>query len=675
MTICRKILGSGLLGMAFVAVPASAAELSLQIADIVAPAFAARGVALTLPVDGSAELRVASLRVQQREFRKVRIRCAGFSLSGADVSCRQAGVDGLPGALLDFSYGFDTRQFRLALMGAGGESWQVAGQLGEAGWQVSARLEHAQAKRLAAWLPADMPLPNQGRLDGTLSASGSAAGMDAVHADLRLEDAGFSDASGLHAAEKLRGTVRLDALRKSAVWHWKTAIAWQSGEVFWQPLYLAGTGSRSLNASGSLRAGYLDIERAVVVSPQIGKVRFAARWDGGGLAEAEVQGDDLGLERLFADYVRPFFDKGALASSSLSGRADLDWRYRDGATRSLRLVLRDAGIADSRNRFALRGVNTALDWRPDASGSADIAFAGGALLGAPLGSGQVTLRMRGLEFGVAQAVLPVMDGKLELRDFKLRRAAAPAGGPCDDCPPDDAWHWQFSAALSRISMERFSEAAGWPRMGGTLAGRIPRVSYDGEKIRADGALLFEVFDGTVVASRLELANPFGRAPRLSGNLNMRDLDLDLLTRTFSFGNMQGRIDVDVNGLELQDWQPARFDARIASSAGNYPKKISQKAVQNISALGGAGAAAAIQRSYLRFFENFGYDRIGWRCVLRNGVCTMGGVEDANSGPYAIVKGGGIPAITVMGYNRAVSWGELVTRLKRVTQGNVQAVVK
>ena len=29
----------------------------------------------------------------------------------------------------------------------------------------------------------------------------------------------------------------------------------------------------------------------------------------------------------------------------------------------------------------------------------------------------------------------------------------------------------------------------------------------------------------------------------------------------------------------------------------------------------------------------------------------------------------------MGYNRAVSWNELVSRLKRVTQGNMQAVVK
>ena len=324
--------------------------------------------------------------------------------------------------------------------------------------------------------------------------------------------------------------------------------------------------------------------------------------------------------------------------------------------------MRDAGIADADQRFALLGVNGEIDWQADVPRTANIAFAGGALLGAPLGAGQWAVQMRGMEFSVAHGVLPVLDGEFDLRDFRLYRK-------------DAAWHWQFAASLSQISMEQFSQAAGWPKMLGTLAGVIPMVSYDGDAINVDGVLLFNIFDGTVAATQLKLADPFGRAPRLSGNLNMRELDLDLMTRTFSFGNMQGRIDVDVNNLELQNWQPARFDARLSSSAGNYPKKISQTAVQNISALGGAGAVAAIQRSYLRFFENFGYDRIGWSCKLRNGVCAMGGVDDGDDGAYTIVEGGGIPAITVVGYNRDVSWGELITRLKRVTQGNMQAVVK
>ena len=324
--------------------------------------------------------------------------------------------------------------------------------------------------------------------------------------------------------------------------------------------------------------------------------------------------------------------------------------------------LHEVSIADAAQRFALRGVNSELDWRADEARTAQITFAGGKLLGAALGAGQWTVNMNGLDFAVPQAELAILDGKLALRDLHVYRQK-------------EAWLWQFSGALSPISMEQLSTAAGWPTMLGKLAGRIPKVSYDGNAINVEGALLFDVFDGSVVATQMKFANAFGLAPRLSGNLSMRNLDLDLLTRTFSFGNMQGRIDVDVNNLQLQDWQPVRFDARLFSSEGNYPRKISQKAVQNISALGGAGAAAAIQRSFLGFFENFGYDRIGWSCILRNGVCTMGGIGEANNGTYTLIKGGGIPAINVMGYNRNVSWRELVTRLKRVTQKNAKPVVR
>ncbi len=618
-----------------------AAEFSLSVADIAAPDFTARGIALTLPENGSADLRIAELKVQQRSLRNVSLHCANFALSTASMSCHGGSLAQLPGMALEFDYRFDTGN-----------------------WQASAALHNVPGKQLAAFLPAAMPQPTQGKLDGTLRIGGSASGMDAFNADLQLAEVGFSDASGLHAAEKLRGTIRFTAARKAALWTWQGDVAWQSGDLFWQPLYLSGSVSRSLSAAGSFDGAFLRVEQAAIEQAEAGRVQLAALWDmkRGALAECTVRGANLALEKLFADYIRPFLGEGALAESSLYGHADAEWQYRDGATQSLHLVLRDAGIADAQRRFALLGVNSDIDWQADAPRTASIAFAGGALLGVPLGSGQWQVEMRGLEFGVAQGVLPVFDGHLELRDFRLLRK-------------DAGWRWQFAAALGNISMEQFSQAAGWPKMLGTLAGSIPLVSYDGDEINVDGTLLFNVFDGTVAATQLKLADPFGRAPHLSGNLSMRELDLDLLTRTFSFGSMQGRIDADVNNLELQGWQPARFDARLSSSAGNYPRKISQKAVQNISALGGAGAAAAIQRSYLRFFENFGYDRIGWSCVLRNGVCAMGGVGNGKGGAYAIVKGGGIPAITVMGYNRSVSWDELITRLKRVTQGNMQAVVK
>lgn len=626
-----------LAGLLLASLSANAAEISLNIADIAAPDFYARGIALTLPEDGSADLRIAELRMQRRSLRNVRLHCTHFELSSANVSCRSGSLDKIPGMALEFGYRF-----------------------GEGAWQFSAQLRDAPGKSLAAFLPPELPQLTQGKFHGAVSAGGGKSGVNFLKADLRLADIGFSDAEGLHAAEKLRGTIRFDAARKGRSLDWRGDIVWESGEMFWQPLYLAGD-SHTLSASGSYDGTRLRVGQAVADLPKIGRMQFSASWDGG-LRDASVRGDNLALEKLFADYVRPFFDKGVLSESSLSGYADVDWRYRNGATQALRLSLRDAGVKDAGQRYALHGVNAVIDWQADAPRVADIAFAGGALFGVQLGGANWQVNMRGMEFGMAQASLPVLDGSLALHDFRLRRE----GGE---------WRWQFAASLDGVSMEQFSRAAGWPKMFGTLAGSIPMVSYDGGAIRADGVLLFNVFDGTVAVSRLSLADPFGRAPRLSGDISMRELDLDMLTRTFSFGNMQGRIDVDVHDLELQNWKPARFDARIASSPGSYPRKISQKAVQNISSLGGAGAAAAIQRSYLSFFENFGYERIGWSCALRNGVCAMGGLDAADSGAYTLVKGGGIPAITVMGYNRSVSWDELLARLKRVTQGNVPAVVK
>ena len=70
-----------------------------------------------------------------------------------------------------------------------------------------------------------------------------------------------------------------------------------------------------------------------------------------------------------------------------------------------------------------------------------------------------------------------------------------------------------------------------------------------------------------------------------------------------------------------------------------------------------------------FFEEFRYSKIGWRCELRFNICYMGGIESESEPRYTLVKGGGIPAITVIGYNRAVGWQELINRLQRVTSEN------
>ncbi|MFZ1766535.1 MAG: hypothetical protein WAT68_07775 [Candidatus Nitrotoga sp.] len=644
----------------FLSAPLYAVQITLNVADVAAPSFAARGIKVILAQEGSAEFSIDELHMAEKIWRKVHVHCTEFLLSSARVTCHKGKLDAIPDLPFTFSYEFASQRLELRLTAEANELWQVNADFRAQPWRATVLLRNAQGKRLASLLPPNGPLPTQGALNGTLVVHGDKAGVSQINADLRLTDLAAADTSGLHAAEKLQGTLHVDAARTGQTWNWRGALDWQGGELFWQPLYLRG--GHTLRASGQWDNTQLKVTQAVVNLPGVGKVEMQALWDvkKSNLLEGRLVGENLSLANGFADYAKPFLEKSALSATELKGFVDVDWHYRDGATQALLIKLRDVAVVDGEKRFALHGINADIPWHAQVQSMAHVAFADGELMGLPLGATQWQIQMRGNNFILPTAILPILDGKLEVNDFYLHNI-------------NDTWQWNFSSTLTSISMQKLSTALHWPEMHGSLSGSIPKVSYQDKLLKVDGTLLFRVFDGTVLANHLELFDPFGRAPRLSGNLDMRELDLDLLTRTFSFGNIQGRIDLGVNNLELVNWLPVRFDAKLASSPGKYRKKISQKAVENISSLGGAGGVAALQRSFLRIFENFGYERIGLSCALHNDICTMAGAED-NGNAYTIVKGGGIPAITVMGYNRKVDWSELITRLKRVLQDN-KAVIK
>ena len=350
---------------------AGAAQLSLSAADIVAPDFDARGIALILPEDGSADLRIAELHVQKLNLRNVHIRCARFALSTASVSCHGGSLAQPAGVTLEFDYRFDTGN-----------------------WHVLAKLRNAPGKQFAALLPETMPLPTQGELNGTLRISGGATGVAAVAADCAPDRCGiqrrerpacsgkiarnhqvFSDAQGRHLglARRYCVAIRRDIL--AAV-----VSAWGAVAIPGEPAALAAAmqpadcgsncqvalpapagstvpcrGGYQLSASGSFDGASLKIEQAIVDLPEAGRVQLAALWDmkQGAFAECTAHAENLALGKLFTDYAKPFLDKGALAESSLYGHADMDWHYRDGATQSLRwpCAMRASPTRTSVSRF------------------------------------------------------------------------------------------------------------------------------------------------------------------------------------------------------------------------------------------------------------------------------------------------------------------------------------
>ncbi len=177
-----------------------------------------------------------------------------------------------------------------------------------------------------------------------------------------------------------------------------------------------------------------------------------------------------------------------------------------------------------------------------------------------------------------------------------------------------------------------------------------------------------LFDGELRIENLQLERPFGVLPTLAADVRARELDLTLLTGTFEFGAIEGRLDADVLGLRLLNWEPVAFDSFLRTSlTAEGRRRVSQRAVNNLSSLGGAPGMAVLSQTALRFFETFRYEQIGLRCVLRNNICQMDGLEPADTG-YYIVKGSGLPRLNVIGFQRRVDWPVLLARLAQATSG-------
>nr|MBW4051334.1 hypothetical protein [Pseudomonadota bacterium] len=249
--------------------------------------------------------------------------------------------------------------------------------------------------------------------------------------------------------------------------------------------------------------------------------------------------------------------------------------------------------------------------------------------------------------------LPVVDGAVIVHTLVGRDLGTPQAKV------------DFDADVTPISMPRLSKAFGWPVMSGTVSGHIPLVRYRNHELTFDGDLVAKVFDGTITGSHIVLQNPLGPFPSLSADVRARGLDLDLVTHTFAFGFMTGRVDADVSGLQLFDWSPVAFDARLYTMPGDRsPHRISQNAVTRIAGLGGSSGAvtAALESGVLRFFHTFHYGRIGIGCRLQNEVCAMSGAGPVPDGGYYLVKGSGIPRLDIIGNVTRVNWPQLIGQI-------------
>ncbi len=485
---------------------------------------------------------------------------------------------------------------------------------------------------------------------------------DDFSANIDFKEASFSDASGLHAGEKLTGSLRMMAKKQQDIWYWGGLFSWAQGELFWQPFYFGKAGN-DLAISGTFKPPNLQVTNASLQVNGVGTMSASAQINSQSKAveDVKVVAKDVDFAGLYKLVLQPMVEKSAFGNLQVSGKADWQFEVKDLQPMSFELNLRDANIEDVHGKFAFNNINAHIPWDYNVPQTMTFGYSDGYLLNVPLGNTRLQAEINRYSLTAPTLRLPILDGALKFEDV----SAAYLG---------QKWYWHLQMQLEPITMNQFSQALGWPEMQGKVDGQVPMITYANGQLNMDGAMNFNAFKGSVGMSGLRIENPLGTAPKLYANLHMRNIDLGDLTRTFNFGAIEGKLEGEVTDLRLENWKPVYMNAKIQTMDGNHVKKVSQRAVENITALGGEGTAAALQRTFLRFFKEFNYEKIGLSCELRQDICKMGGVESTPSG-FIIVKGKGIPSVNVNGYTEYVSWADLLARMKRITDSNAKMIVK
>ena len=275
--------------------------------------------------------------------------------------------------------------------------------------------------------------------------------------------------------------------------------------------------------------------------------------------------------------------------------------------------------------------------------------------------------------------IPIFDGALHINSLEVSQIFPQTNPQANSQISQQAAHNKsegftltVDGMIKPVSMSLLSSYFDWPLLDGTLSAVIPSTTYNEKHLTIGGALMLHLFDGVIIIKDLQIDEPLKDYAQLFANIDLNNLNLKSLTKTYNFGEIEGRVEGKLTGLELSAWEPVAFDAYIRTPKNDKSShRISQRAIDNLSSLG--GASGLLSRSFLSFFETFRYDKIGLSCKLKNNICHMSGIE-AKGNSYYIVKGGGIPRIDVMGFQRQVNWQVLTSRLKAIQLAN-EAVIE
>jgi len=363
---------------------------------------------------------------------------------------------------------------------------------------------------------------------------------------------------------------------------------------------------------------------------------------------------DVDLARAWPRWVNGFAAAAGFADLRARGRLQASGLLSDAGGLELDLDFDDFELVDPRQRFAIGRTTGRLERRAGET-RLSLDLSEFELYGLPFGAARVAAAESDGRWRMMRALrIPLLDGAVVIDRFQFQSEDDQAGITLD-------------AGIEPLSLERLTEALDWPRFGGQLAGDFPGIELSGDRLDVTGAIQVNAFSGRIRLDELSVERPFGTLPAVAAQVEIERLDLLELTGAFNFGRMEGQVSGWMKDLRLLDWQPVAMDTRLFTHEDVSSRRISQRAVDNLSNLGGGFGGALIGNTVLRMFDDFPYRRAGLACRLSNNICYVDGVAPHESGGFYIVEGRGLPRLDIIGHRRLVDWPQLLSQLVAATR--------
>ncbi|MEQ1529582.1 MAG: C4-dicarboxylate ABC transporter [Methylococcales bacterium] len=624
-------------------------------------------------------LTIDSLRLPKPfdDVRLLNIRCSDFSWQNQELICKQGRAElhskrwQSPAANFSFHIKENDNVLTLTDVRVAGGRINLQATEQSAGWQLQVHAKGLQLSLLGQLIGADLVELKSGRGQLKLEASGSGPLVDTVTMTAALGEATGQSKDAVIAAERAKVKVVANAGRVSSGWQWQSHMDVHGGALYVQPFYLdTQQHAIAVDGQGLWQADnqQLYIQSLRYHHDNTGTLQGNALLDFHKqltIDNARFSISSANLENASPVYLQPLLAQTALEGLSVTGQGRAELSMVQQSLTALSAVFNQVAVLDEQQRFAMRGGNGVFNWSDQETFTQPswLAWQQLMLSKVPVDAAKLEFLTKAKSVKLLKkAELPVLGGIFAIKQFSWL-------GKAQQEP-----EVFFEGDLQKLSLVQLSKAMDWTPLAGTISGAIPKIEYSNKTFSLGGQLLIKVFDGDVKISNLAASGLFTALPKLYGEMEVENLDMDQLTGQFKFGGITGKLSGYVRQLYMENWQPVSFYAWFGTPDDDDSKhRISQKAVNNIANIGGGGASDLLSRGVLSAFDTFGYDKIGLGCYLHDGVCQLMGIEATAQG-YTIIKGGGLPRIDVIGYNPRVDWLVLLDRLKRISTSD-EVIIK